>query len=564
MTSRNVEYIFEENLCDNDSQLIVCFCHTSIKSKNTDENFLSIIKKYPYVSEFLSSRKEDSKLGTIKVVGDKKQGQRLILLLFFQVDGKTSIEESKKWFDKSLEKISSIKGLKSIAFPHYEIYNSKIEEWSVNNGSAKIYIVSEESDPSKESSEEEEMNLSEEEELEESSSEEEEQNLSEDEEEEKVETTVPEKIISSSKGETKKEESEDEQSSSEESDADSSDEEEENIVAKPQPPDDIKQKIEKLNSFISENGGYKTPTAVKVSSSTTKDYGEDYDFLRWFWSEMQTLPYINPLYFINSYEKRDCCSTMSLPAEKTVKELNWKTCNLLGYTEDNIPKTYETFFNQFIEGGGMKDLSSFLEKEIKNYKIYPELPDVYTAFELCPLDKMKVVIIGQDPYHTEGVAMGVAFGHKANASRVQPSLKNIYKAVEKDGFKVNWNNGDITKWCTQGVFCINTALTVREGEAGSHLPKSKSQDGPWEYFTRQLLNFLDQEKEHLVIMLWGAKAQEYKDIFSTKKHFIITAPHPAASAYNPLNTEFVDSNCFTKANRKLKTWSLDQIDWNLE
>jgi uracil-DNA glycosylase len=553
MTSHNVEYIFEEDLCSNDSQLIVCFCYGSIKSKNTNENFLAMIKKYPYISDFLSSRKEDSKLGTIKVVGDKKQGQRLILLLFFQLDGKTSIDDSKKWFDKSLEKISSIKGLKSIAFPHDENYNTKIEDWS-NQSSAKIYIVSNDPDPSKESSEEEEMNLSEEES---------EQNLSEEEEEiiEEEKPPVPEKDIPkpSSKKEESSDEEEEEQSSSSE-DENSSDEEEE-IVTKPQPAADFKQKIENLDSFISVKGGFQTPS-VKVSSSKTKDYGEDYDFLKWFWAEMQTLPYINPLYFINSYEKRDCINSVVQVIPK--KDESWYTSNILEYTKNNIPKTYETFFNQFIEGGGMDDLSPFLEKEVKNYKIYPDLPDIYKAFELCPLDKMKVVVLGQDPYHTEGVAMGVAFGHKANANRVQPSLKNVYKAVEKDGFKVNWNNGDITKWCTQGVFFINTALTVREGEAGSHLPKSKSQDGPWEYFTRQLLNFLDQEKEHLVIMLWGLKAQEYKEIFSTKKHFLITAPHPAASAHNPLNTEFFDSNCFSKANRKLKTWNIEQIDWNLE
>jgi uracil-DNA glycosylase len=537
MTSQNFEYVFNENLADNTSQLIACYCCCSSKVKEGNNEYTELNKKYPYV-DLLSSRKEDSKPGTIKIFGDKKQGQRLVLLLFVQItNGECSPKDSEKlrdeWFDKSLEKISAIKGLKSIAFPYNEKYNSKIEKWSENNSSVKVYVVSSDDDPQKQSEEEEEVNLS-------------------DEESQKSEESQEE--CSESEKESSEEEEEDEKKESSEEENSSEEEEEPPAVA-------MKQKIEKLDSFIKSGGGFQNPVTVTVQRPKN-NYGEDYEFLKWFWSEIQNAPYINPLYFINIYEKKDSASVSTTTTQ--TKNWSWDSSTLLEYTKNNIPKTFEPFFEKFIDGGGMDDISSFLVKEVKNSKIFPELPNIYKSFELCPLDKMKVVIIGQDPYHTEGFAMGVAFGHYPNTNRVQPSLKNIYKAVEKDGFKINWNNGDITKWCEQGVFCINTALTVREGEAGSHLAKSKAQEGPWDYFTRQLFNFLDEEKEHLVVMLWGVKAQEYKDIFSTKKHFLIMAPHPAASAHNPLNTEFLDANCFSKANRKLKTWNIEQIDWNLE
>src|SRR5690606_29470984 len=148
------------------------------------------------------------------------------------------------------------------------------------------------------------------------------------------------------------------------------------------------------------------------------------------------------------------------------------------------------------EGGCLQDISSFLEKESRVYDIYSPMDYVYKAFELCDLLKLKVVVVGEDPYPTKGAAMGVAFGH-LDGVKLQHSLRNIYKEVEKDGFKISTDGGDITKWCNQGVFFINTALTVRAGEASSHTTKSK--DGPWEYFIRQLFRFLD-EKEHLVIM----------------------------------------------------------------
>ena len=225
---------------------------------------------------------------------------------------------------------------------------------------------------------------------------------------------------------------------------------------------------------------------------------------------------------------------------------------------------YSEFFENILENDGVDEISDYLEKEVALEKIiYPPLNEVFTAFDLCPLKKLKVVVIGQDPYHTPGAAMGVAFGHRDTRKKVQPSLRNIYKALINDGFGADLKSGDLTKWCQQGVFLINTALTVCKGEAGSHASKSQTKPGPWDYFIGQLFMFLSDHCDHLVVMAWGVKAQAYLYHFDQEKHHFITAPHPAASTYSPSNTEFFDHKPFSETNKILKKWKKKPIEWNL-
>jgi uracil-DNA glycosylase len=252
--------------------------------------------------------------------------------------------------------------------------------------------------------------------------------------------------------------------------------------------------------------------------------------------------------------------------EKDSDEVTWSTTTLKDYTSSNIPEGWEEHFESQLDGGGLDDVSKFLAKEAKSHEIYPPIEEVYTAFSMCPAQNVRVVVIGQDPYHTKGAAMGIAFGHHADRGKLQPSLRNIYKCLKTDipDVDIDETSGDLSLWCVQGVFLINTALTVREGEAGSHASKSKSTPGVWDHFIGQTLDYLNENCDHLVVIMWGSKAQEYRSHFDSKKHSFITAPHPAAGAYNAeKSAEFFEHKPFTKTNKFLKKYGMEEIDWSL-
>lgn len=197
--------------------------------------------------------------------------------------------------------------------------------------------------------------------------------------------------------------------------------------------------------------------------------------------------------------------------------------------------------------------------KLETSAVFPPLPMVFNAFTtgkcIRPKD-IKVVIIGQDPYPTPGAAIGLAFSHTDAYDKVQPSLKNIQKELKSDGFKCDDKSGDLTKWAEQGVFLINTALTVQEGKPGSHTKL-------WKDFTIQLFNELDNQP-HLVIIMWGADAQKLgKKSFDTDKHKFIKSSHPSPMSANAKTADFFGSKPFTKANSYLKKWNLTEIDWNL-
>lgn len=204
----------------------------------------------------------------------------------------------------------------------------------------------------------------------------------------------------------------------------------------------------------------------------------------------------------------------------------------------------------------MKALKSFLLEEKQNgFTVYPKGADIFNAFNHTPFDKVKVVILGQDPYHGQGQAHGLSFSVQKGIA-VPPSLKNMYKelAEEFKDFKIP-NHGNLTQWADQGVLLLNATLTVRAHEAGSHQKRG------WETFTDHVIAVLSAHRTGIVFLLWGRYAQQKESLIDTHKHHILKAAHPSPfSAYNG----FFGSNHFIKANQILEKEGLGPINWQID
>jgi len=202
-----------------------------------------------------------------------------------------------------------------------------------------------------------------------------------------------------------------------------------------------------------------------------------------------------------------------------------------------------------------KDLLSRVDtKRAEDAVIYPSADNVFKAFDLTPLDKVKVVILGQDPYHGPHQAHGLAFSVNEGIA-FPPSLQNIFKELETDieDFQIPMH-GDLTSWAEQGVFLLNTVLTVQKGLANSHA------DWGWEQFTDEVIATLNNQREHIVFMLWGAHAQKKGRMINKDKQLILTAPHPSPlSAYRG----FFGCAHFSKANHYLIGKGYAPINWHL-
>ena len=201
----------------------------------------------------------------------------------------------------------------------------------------------------------------------------------------------------------------------------------------------------------------------------------------------------------------------------------------------------------------MVRLRTFLKDEKDAEKvIYPPGSLIFNAFNHTPFDKVKVVIIGQDPYHGTHQAHGLSFSVQKGIA-IPPSLRNIYKELASDipGFKIP-NHGDLTKWADQGVLLLNATLTVRAGEAASHQKKG------WEQFTDAAIKKLSEDREGLIFLLWGRFAQSKAEFINEGKHFILKAPHPS-----PLAQGFPGCKHFSKTNEILKKQGLKEIDWQV-
>ena len=198
-------------------------------------------------------------------------------------------------------------------------------------------------------------------------------------------------------------------------------------------------------------------------------------------------------------------------------------------------------------------IRSFLKSEYSTQIIYPPMNDLFNAFKLTPYSSVKVVILGQDPYHGEGQAHGLCFSVKEGV-KPPPSLVNIYKEIENDLGIPAPKSGCLTKWATQGVMLLNTTLSVREGKPNSH-----SKCG-WQDFTDEVIRLLSQREEPMVFLLWGANARSKKKLINSKKHLILESVHPSPlSAFNG----FFGCKHFSKANDFLINNGIKPIDWNL-
>ena len=203
----------------------------------------------------------------------------------------------------------------------------------------------------------------------------------------------------------------------------------------------------------------------------------------------------------------------------------------------------------------MLSLKQFLQAEKQQKKvIFPPSPEIFNAFNLTPFDEVKVVIIGQDPYHGYGQAHGLSFSVKDHV-RLPPSLQNIYKELETDisDFKIP-TTGNLTKWAKQGVLLLNATLTVEANKAGSHQKRG------WETFTDAAIKAVSDYKTGVVFILWGRFAQEKERLIDTSKHYVIKSAHPSPfSAYSG----FFGSKPFSKTNAYLTQQNLEPIDWQV-
>lgn len=198
-----------------------------------------------------------------------------------------------------------------------------------------------------------------------------------------------------------------------------------------------------------------------------------------------------------------------------------------------------------------KELAEFVRSEYQAAAVYPPPKDIFRAFELCPFEKVRVVILGQDPYHGAGQANGLSFAVHSGV-RNPPSLQNIFKEIEDDLGRPPKTGGDLEAWAHQGVLLLNATLTVRAKSPGSHQHKG------WEEFTDAVIKTLSDEREHLVFMLWGKYAQEKGSVADFTRHLVLTAAHPSPySAHNG----FFGSHHFSQANEYLKKYSPPSIEW---
>lgn len=199
-----------------------------------------------------------------------------------------------------------------------------------------------------------------------------------------------------------------------------------------------------------------------------------------------------------------------------------------------------------------EDLTSFIKREYLDTAVYPAPKNIFRAFDLCPFDKVKVVILGQDPYHGPDQANGLSFAVERGV-RLPPSLQNIFKEIESDlGKPLTHTDGDLSRWAEQGVLLLNATLTVRAHTAGSH------QDRGWELFTDAVIRALSEKREHLVFMLWGNYAKAKGAHIDRSKHLVIESAHP--SPFSASNG-FFGSKPFSKANDYLAAHNETPIDW---
>lgn len=196
-------------------------------------------------------------------------------------------------------------------------------------------------------------------------------------------------------------------------------------------------------------------------------------------------------------------------------------------------------------------LRDFVKSEYMTTIIYPEPKNIFRAFDMCPFNTVKVVILGQDPYHGRGQANGLSFAVHEDIV-IPPSLQNIFKEIKNDIGCDPLQSGDLSRWAKQGVLLLNATLTVRGGTPGSHQNKG------WEEFTDSAIKALSEKRDHLVFILWGNYARKKGEHIDRSKHFVIESPHPSPFS---AHSGFFGSRPFSATNNYLKSQGLSEIDW---
>lgn len=217
-----------------------------------------------------------------------------------------------------------------------------------------------------------------------------------------------------------------------------------------------------------------------------------------------------------------------------------------------ICKNWYKILKDEFEKPYFKNLLNFLTKEYSTCTVYPSMENIFYALNLVKFEDIKVVIVGQDPYHEPNQAMGMSFS-VPSSTKIPPSLANIFKEIESELNIKCLKNGDLTRWAKQGVLLLNSVLTVKKGIANSH------KNIGWETFTSKIISLINEKKEPVIFVLWGANAKALKPLIKNPQHFVLTSSHPSPlSAYNG----FFGCGHFSKINSILKQNNKMPIDWH--
>jgi uracil-DNA glycosylase len=217
-------------------------------------------------------------------------------------------------------------------------------------------------------------------------------------------------------------------------------------------------------------------------------------------------------------------------------EASWKTV-----LQDEFDKPY------------FEKLVAFVKQEYQKYVCYPKGNEIFNAMNYTPFDRVKVVIMGQDPYPNPGHAHGLCFSVQPHVKPFPPSLINIFKEIEQDTGKSFPENGSLIRWAEQGVLLLNAVLTVRKGQPRSHQGKG------WELFTNEIIKKISEKRENVVFLLWGGDAKRKKNLIDTGKHYILESGHPSPLSAN--RGYWFGNKHFSKTNNFLQSKGLKEIDW---
>lgn len=220
---------------------------------------------------------------------------------------------------------------------------------------------------------------------------------------------------------------------------------------------------------------------------------------------------------------------------------------------ENLSGTWKMLWEKETSEKYYKDLMAFLEDEYAKQTVYPNKEAIFSAFQATPFEDVKVVILGQDPYHGKGQAHGMSFSVQKGV-RVPPSLKNIYQELYDDQGLEPVHHGFLMEWAKQGVLLLNTVLTVRESNPNSHKGKG------WELFTDQVIRTLNERKKPVIFLLWGKHAEQKEALITNNQHYILKSPHPSPFS---ARKGFFGSRPFSKVNAILNEIGEEPIDWRL-